>query len=237
MNPEWLTLADQICNKSKLMFEMGLVSGTAGNISCRIPGEQIAIITPSGIPYEKLSAEDMTVVDLDGQLVEGKYLPSSETPMHTYLLRMFPAIQAVVHTHSPYATAFSVLREPIPVIALEGLGVNAVRVEVSHFQIPGTLEIGKAAYEALSRNPDSRGILLANHGVLTIGNTLDQAFSLAASIEWEAKIYAIARSAGKPVALTEVEVDQIKQNYSALRVKNQALKAQLSQLKTERIDG
>lgn len=214
MNPYWLTTAEQVCRFAKQMDHIGLTAGTSGNISARVPNEAYAVITPSGMPYEGLQAEDMVVIDFEGRQVAGIHPASSETPLHALLYAMHSPVQAIVHTHSLFATAFSVLRKPIPFVSLEGLGVNAPNVEVAEYQLPGTPELAVSAVEAFRRHPGANAILLPNHGLVCIGQTLSEAFSLAVNVEREANIYAIACSIGTPVLLSASQLQQIKANYS-----------------------
>lgn len=215
MNSYWRDFAERVCSTAKLMDRLGLTAGTSGNISMRVTGQSYAVITPSGMPYQALTPEDMVVVDLSGQMVAGFHPASSETPLHTYLYSEFEAIQAVVHTHSLYATAFSVVRKPIPFISLEGLGVNAPAVPVAEYALPGTPHLAVSAGNAFRSNPDALAILLPNHGLVTVGATLDDAFSLAINVEREAQILTIASSLGTPVQLSAAQLSQINATYAA----------------------
>jgi len=120
MNPKWLDLAEKVCLASKQMALKSMVTGSAGNISGRIFEQDLAVITPSGLRYDTLSAEDMVVIGLDEKVVYGRHVPSSETPLHTLIYRHRPDVNAIVHTHSPFATSFSVLHEAIPLICNGG---------------------------------------------------------------------------------------------------------------------
>jgi L-ribulose-5-phosphate 4-epimerase len=195
------------------MLAEGLVTITAGNISIRIPGEDLAAITPSDRPYDTMEPGDVPIVSLDGQLVDGPFKPSSETPMHTMVLREMDDVNAVVHTHSPYATAFSVAHHPIPLICNEGLGFRSMSVLVSDFGVPGTEEIGQRAIDTLRLQPGSKAVLLANHGPLCVGDSIQRAYALASNVETEAKIYALALGIGNPVPITEEQVQAILSRY------------------------
>jgi L-ribulose-5-phosphate 4-epimerase len=195
------------------MLAEGLVTITAGNISIRVPDEDLAAITPSGRPYNTMEPEDVPIVNLDGEVVDGEYKPSSETPMHTMILREMEEVNAVVHTHSPYGTAFAVAHEPIPLISNEGLGLRSMSVLVTEFGIPGTEEIGQRAIETLRLQPGSRAVLLANHGPLAVGESIQQAYAAASNVEAEARIYAIALGVGVPVPMTEEQVKAIFAKY------------------------
>ena len=221
MDLKWLDLAETVCLASKQMALKSLVTGSAGNISVRAMQQNRAVITPSGMRYETLSAEDMVVIGLDGKVVYGSHPPSSETPLHTLIYRHRPDVNAIVHTHSPFATSFSVLHEAIPLVSNEGLSANAVRIEITEFNLPGTVELGMAALDALGRNPGARAILIANHGVLTVGGDVYEAFNIAENVEREAYIYYLARSIGTPFTLSAEVFAQIKKNYASLRNKRE----------------
>lgn len=214
--------AKRVCENAKRMAKEGLTIGTGGNVSTRILGTELIAITPSGISYNQMTFEDIIIVDLNGNTIEGNHLPSFETPMHTLMYREISFVNAVIHTHSQYATAFSVIREPIPLVCNEGLGVRATKVEVAEYHIPGVLELGLAALDTLKRQPESTAVLLANHGLLALGGNLDQAYSIAQNVEWEAKIYYLARSIGKPVAISQDQLDQVKQHYTAFHQINKS---------------
>jgi L-fuculose-phosphate aldolase len=217
MNPIWSDIIERVCWTAKHMASLGLVVGSGGNVSARIPGEALAAITPARIPYERLVPDDIVLVDLDGTVVEGRHPASSETPMHTLVYKRLPAAGAIVHTQSPYATAFAVLREGIPLICTEGFAVNALQVEVAGFHVPGSVELGMEAVAALERQPGSRAVLLANHGVLAVGANLEQAFSVAENVEREAQIYYLARSLGTPHIINADDYERVKKHYAALR--------------------
>ena len=137
--------------------------------------------------------------------------------MHTLMYREFPDIMAVVHTHSPYAIAFSVIREPIPLICNEGFGVGTTKVDVAKYEIPGVQELGDSALSTLKKTPGCMAVLLANHGLLALGKNLESAYRLAQSVEWEAKIYYTAITMGKPFTLSQEQLEQVVIHYTALK--------------------
>ena len=213
------TVKQKVCYYSQQLIPDGLTIGTGGNISARIPDSERVAIKPSGIPYNTIRAEDIIIVDLNGNVVEGTHIPSSETPMHTMMYKEFPDIMAVVHTHSQYATAFSVIREPIPLVCNEGFGAGTTKVDVADYEIPGIKALGDSVLRTLSKKPGSLAVLLANHGLLALGKSLEAAYSLAQNIEWEAKIYYLARTMGHPFQLSEEQLEQVVKHYAALRSK------------------
>jgi len=203
----------QVVETARRMLAEGLVTVTAGNISIHIPDEDLLAITPGGRPYDTMEPEDVAIVTLDGELVEGDFEPSSETPMHTMIMREMPDVHAIVHTHSPYATAFSVVRKPIPLVCNEGLTVGAMSVRVTEYGVPGTEEIGQRVIETLRLQPGSKAVLIANHGMLAVGGTIREAYVIASNVEAEAKIYAIALGVGVPVCMTQEIVGEILGHY------------------------
>lgn len=164
----------------------GLVVGTAGNISVR-DGDLIAI-TPSGVDYASMSLGDVCVIDLQGNVVEGDYAPASEAPMHTALYSD-PAVRAVVHTHSPYATTLSTVLSELPpihyVIALLGGPVRVVP-----FAIPGSDELADNVRAGLV---DRKAVILQNHGALTTGKNAAEAYKNSVHLEWLCALYYRAR--------------------------------------------
>ena len=185
----------EICQKA---FDQRLFAGTSGNLSVYLREEDLMLITPTCVRYETMTAEDIVCIKLDGTLVEGKYAPSSEWRMHAAVYEKMDGVNAVFHTHSPYATSFAVVKKPIPYILIEMAPFLGGDVPCASFARPGTRELGLSAIEVLhNRN----GCLLANHGVLTVGEDLPQAFIRAEYVEDAAKIYHYALQVGEPVIL------------------------------------
>ena len=174
------------------MDRLALTRGTSGNISMKDAGTNLVAITPTSLPYNTLKPEDITVVDLDGSFVEGTHKASSETPMHTAVYRARPDIFAVVHTHSPYATAFAVLNRDLPIVTIPLVGWGPV--PVVPFQMPGSKELAEAMVAAMGTTKNAA--LLQNHGVLTAADTLDKAMSGAVYVEEGAQVGLLALSAG-----------------------------------------
>jgi len=208
-------IRQEIVDTAKAMLAEGLVTMTAGNISVRIPGQDMCAITPSGVAYPTMKPEDVAVVTLDGKVVEGKLKPSSETPMHTLILREMPEVNAVVHTHAPHALAFAVAHRPLPLVCIEGFPAGCLEVLVSEFGIPGTEQIGRNALEALRKQPGSRAVMLANHGLLTVGRTLAEAYTVASKVETQAKVYQLALTIGQPVCFTGQQIKEIFGGFQA----------------------
>jgi len=193
------------------LYQKGLIQLNSGNVSVRVSDEHLAI-TPAGISYDDMSEEDLVVIDLNGDAVEGKYKPSSETPMHTTVYKNMPDVKAIVHTHSPFALAFATVGRSIPVISTEGLAVRGP-IPVADYACPGTEAQGWAAIKAMKGPPYVMGTLLKNHGVLVTGASLSHAYSIACRIEMAAKVFFLALQIGEPDVLTDDQIKEIRSVY------------------------
>ena len=179
------TLRQELVAIGRRLVERGLVSGSFGNASVRLPGSDHVLVTPSGLPYEHMHADDIVVVRLDGTVVEGSRKPTSEAPMHLAVYRARADVGAVVHTHSVHATTLACAGLPIEPVHYLMAGIGQ-RVPVAPFAIFGTPEIGDAAVAAL--RTEHQAVLLAQHGVLTVGRDLEAAFFVAETVEYVAEI-------------------------------------------------
>ena len=175
------------------MVAAGLVIASSGNVSRRVD-ENRFVVTAAGVPYGRLTAADHPVVDLATGAWEGPRRPTSELALHRALLTAHRDVDAVVHTHSRYAAAFAVARLDLPFICNESLAARAERVLVTEYAPPGSIDLGEQALAAFARQPGSQAVLLANHGVVAVGPTLDDAFTVAHSVEWTAEICHLART-------------------------------------------
>lgn len=175
-------------------FKQGLFAGTSGNLSAYIREENCVIITPSSVRYETMTQEDLVVIDLDGNIIEGHHKPSSEWQMHCMVYKECEGVASVFHTHSPYATSFAVNGMEIPVILIEMIPFLGGAVPVADIALPGSDQMGIEAIKFLrGRN----ACLLSNHGVLTVGNSVDQSYIRAEYVEDAARIYHYALQNGK----------------------------------------
>ncbi|MFJ6081714.1 class II aldolase/adducin family protein [Streptomyces sp. NPDC092369] len=165
----------------------GLVVGTSGNVSVRV-GDTV-LVTPSGVPYDRLTPDDVTGVDLDGRQVLGTLIPTSELPMHLAVYHTTDA-HAVVHTHAVHATAVSTLVPELPVIHYMAAALGGP-VRVAPYAAYGTDELAENMLRALA---DRSGCLLQNHGTVTHGTTLDQAYDRTAQLEWMCRLWLTASS-------------------------------------------
>lgn len=187
----------------------GLVVGTSGNVSVRV-GPTV-LVTPSGVPYDRLTPHDVTGVDLTGRQVLGTLVPTSELPMHLAVYRTTGA-RAVVHTHAVHATAVSTLVDELPLVHYMAAALGGP-VRVAPYATYGTDELAEHVLRAL----DGRtGCLLRNHGTLTHGTTLDQAYDRTAQLEWMCRLWLTASSVpGRSPAL--LSADQLAEVADRLR--------------------
>src|SRR5262245_19603167 len=147
------------------MLAAGLVEGTAGNISGRL-ADDLVCLTPSSIDYEAMTLDDLVVVDLDGSVVEGHRSPTSEKDLHLSVLRAYPELGAVIHTHAVYATMFALAHEPIPAVIEEVVVYLGGDVPCCDYKGTGTRALGD---EVAAKLADRGAALLANHGLVTCG--------------------------------------------------------------------
>jgi L-fuculose-phosphate aldolase len=186
----------------------GLIAGRDGNLSVRL-GPQRVLVTPSGHIKALLAAGDMVEVDLNGRLrSRGRRKPTSELDLHLRILRHRPDVQAIVHAHPPTATGFAVAGEEIPGNLLPELIFVVGPVPLVPFGMPGTPELGDRIVPYLS-DRRTQALLLANHGAVTMGRTLDEAWIRMESLEHAARIITVARAVGEPKPLTPHAVERL----------------------------
>lgn len=177
-----------------------LVVWTAGNVSARVPGEDLFVIKPSGVSYDELEPASMVVCDLEGTLVEGKHQPSSDTAAHAYVYRHMPEVGGVVHTHSTYATAWAACAEPVPCVLTMTADEFGGEIPIGPFALIGDDSIGRGIVETL-RSSRSRAVLMANHGPFTVGPDARSAVKTAVMVEDVARTTFVARQLGRPVPI------------------------------------
>ncbi|MEQ8967358.1 MAG: class II aldolase/adducin family protein [Azospirillaceae bacterium] len=187
------------------MNALGINQGTSGNVSARTADPERFVITPSGMPYDALSASDMVEMDLGGGY-RGDRLPSSEWRMHLDIYRARPEAGAVVHTHAPYATALSCLRVDIPAFHYMIAVAGGTTIRCADYATFGTAELSRAMVAALEGRS---ACLLANHGMIAFGPTLAKALALAVEVETLARQYWMARQMGEPVILDDAEMQRV----------------------------
>jgi ribulose-5-phosphate 4-epimerase/fuculose-1-phosphate aldolase len=185
------------------MVATGLVTGTSGNLSAREPDSARVIVTPSGVDYDALGPEDLVAVELNGRPIGHGLVPSVDTPSHVAIYRARPEVNGVVHTHSPYAAAFSVVGEPVPPLLLEAAGFLGGSVRLMDRLPPGSPEVVARLVAALA---GQRAVLLPNHGVMAIGETLPKAFHAAVAVEEGARVAWLARQLGRARSVPDADV-------------------------------
>ncbi|MFA5786835.1 MAG: L-ribulose-5-phosphate 4-epimerase [Actinomycetota bacterium] len=194
----------------------GLVAWTSGNVSARDRETGLVVIKPSGVSFEDLTPESMVVVDAQGNIVEGDHRPSSDTPTHCFVYRHLPEIGGIVHTHSPYATAWSALGEDIPCALTAMADEFGGPIPCGGFALIGGEEIGREIVRVLREgpNPKSPAVLMRNHGVFTLGASALDAVKAAVMCEDVARTLAIARRMGNPLAIPPADVDRLHARYT-----------------------
>lgn len=191
-----------VCEYSLKAMKNGLTKGTGGNISIADRASGLFALTPSGLEYEVMRPEDVVVLDLNGTVVDGALTPSSELGMHIECYRKRGDVNAVVHTHSLYACTLACMGWKIePVHYL--LGYAGVVVNVAPYHRFGTAELAKTAVEVMG---DNHAVLLGNHGLLSVGASIEYAYNVAEETEFVAGIYYRCRIAGEPILIPEDEM-------------------------------
>ncbi|WP_336029903.1 L-ribulose-5-phosphate 4-epimerase [Geodermatophilus sp. FMUSA9-8] len=190
----------------------GLVTWTSGNVSERVPGEDLFVIKGSGVPYDGLSWEGITVCDLDGGVVDGVRRPSSDTDAHAYVYRHMPEVRGQVHTHSPYATAWAARAEEIPCVLTAMADEFGGAIPVGPFALIGDDSIGRGIVATL-RGSRSPAVLMRNHGVFTVGASARDAVKAAVMTEDVARTVHLSRQLGEPLPISPGHVDALYARY------------------------
>lgn len=189
-----MSIQSQLVQTAQRAYREKMFAATSGNLSVFDRESGKIYITPGSFPYEEMTPEDIMAIDLDGNILEGKHSPSSEWRMHAAIYRADKRVNAIVHTHSPYATAFAINHMRIPAVLYEMVFFLGGDIPVAQGAIPGTPEVGENCVPVLK---ERNGCLMANHGALAVGDTLDRAYTRAVYIEDAAKAYSIALTHGK----------------------------------------
>ncbi|MEV4349181.1 L-ribulose-5-phosphate 4-epimerase [Actinoplanes sp. NPDC049596] len=202
----------EVCALHAHLTRWGLVTWTAGNVSARVPGEELLVIKPSGVSYDDLTPASMVVCDLDGKLVEGEHSPSSDTESHAYVYRHMPEVNGVVHTHSPYATAWAARGEPIPCSLTAMADEFGGDIPIGPFALIGSDDIGRGIVETL-RGSRSPAVLMRQHGPFTVGASAQAAVKAAVMCEDVARTMLLARQLGAVDRLPGAAVDSLYDRY------------------------
>ena len=201
-----MTTKELLIQVTKQAYAEKMFAATSGNLSIYDRAENRVYITPTSYPYDIMTVDDVVVIDLDGNVLEGHHKPSSEWRLHAAIYRSNESVNAVVHTHSPYATAFAINNQSIPVVLYEMVYFLNGDIPCAEGAIPGSDDVGNNAVRALK---DRNGCLMANHGTVAVGDTLPRAYTRAVYIEDAAKAYSLALGHGPVKVIESAVVDQI----------------------------
>ncbi len=201
---------EAIVKFGRKMITSQLTTGAGGNLSIFDRASGRVSISPSGIEYFDLQPEDVVVTDLDGKVIEGQYTPSSELGFHLALYRQRPDVNAVLHTHSVYATTIACLGWEIPAVHYL-VGFSGHKVPLAPYATFGTPELARNVATGIG---DYNAVLLANHGLVAVGADLSRAFNTAEEIELVARIYYQTKSVGDPVILPGEEMDRVLDKFA-----------------------
>lgn len=203
-------IRQKVVEKGIEILSSNLTVGTWGNISCRVPTKDYFAITPSGMSYEALEPDDIVVVDYSGKILSGTRQPSIELPLHLAIYQARTDVQAIIHTHSPYATALAVARKGIPGAVEDLVQIVGGNVRVNEYALPGTQQLGVNTVKALEgRN----AVLLANHGMLGVGRDLNEALKVCQVVEKSAQIIIFAQLMGGIVELSQEDIEGMRTFY------------------------
>jgi L-ribulose-5-phosphate 4-epimerase len=205
-------LRQQVSNLHQELVRYRLVVWTAGNVSGRVPGHDLFVIKPSGVPYEHLAPSSMIVCDLTGNVVEGDLAPSSDTAAHAYVYRHMPDVGGVAHTHSTYACAWAARGEPVPCVLTAMADEFGGEIPLGPFALIGDDSIGQGIVDTLDHHR-SPAVLMRNHGVFTIGEGPHAAVKAAVMCEDVARSVHISRQLGEPQAIKGTDVDRLYDRY------------------------
>ena len=203
-------IKSEVLQGGQALVAKGLVAGTWGNISVRIPETKWIAVTPSGKGYHEITVDDIVIVDAVGTVVEGQFKPSSELPLHLAVYQARTDIQAIVHTHSVFASACAVAHKNIPPIIEDLVQLTGGSVDVAAYALPGTEQLAQNIVKTLG---NKNAVLMANHGVVGCGQTLDEAMLACELVEKAAQIYIYANQIGGAQHLSNEDIDVMHKFY------------------------
>jgi L-ribulose-5-phosphate 4-epimerase len=209
---EVAALRREVCALHAELPRHGLVAWTSGNLSARVPGEELMVIKASGVPYEDFTPEAIVVCDFNGELVDGELAPSSDAATHAFVYRNLPDVGGVAHTHSPYATAWAARGEPIPCVLTAIADEFGGEIPIGPFALIGDEEIGRGVVDTLAGHR-SPAVLMRSHGVFTVGVRPRDAIKAAVMCEDAARTVHLARELGDPIPLTREDIDALHDRY------------------------
>ncbi len=192
------------------LWKNRLVMWTSGNVSARDPKTNLVVIKPSGVPYDKLSPDNLVIVDLNGKVIDGNLKPSIDTATHLYIYKHMPDVMSVIHTHSTYASAFAVIGKPIPVCLTAMADFFGRDIPIGNLVLIGEEEIGK---EIVNKIGNSKAIIMKNHGPFTVGKSVNEALKAAIFLEESAKTLIMSKILGEPQPIPESMVKILHKSY------------------------
>ena len=200
---------EQVIEYSLKLLSEGLTNGPAGNVSIFNREEGLVAISPTGVNYSELTPEMISIVDLDGKLIEG-LKPSSELEMHMILYRNREDVNAVIHTHPVYTTVLACLRQDLPAIDYMIAVTGATKVKCAEYASYGTKELAENAYKAMG---SSLAVILANHGLTTAGKDIANALNITVQVEYISNLYIKAKNIGEPIVLPDNEMNSMLERF------------------------
>jgi L-ribulose-5-phosphate 4-epimerase len=206
-------LRKAVCELHRELPDNHLVAWTSGNVSARDPETGLVVIKPSGVKFRDLRPSNMVIVDINGDVVEGAYKPSSDTASHCAIYRQRTDVMGIVHTHSRYATAFAALGRSIPCVLTAMADEFGGPVPCGGFALIGGQEIGEVVVKTLAGSP-SPAVLLQNHGVFTVGPTAEAAVKAAVMVEDNAAIVWLAMQMGDPIPIPAESIAKLHHRYT-----------------------
>ena len=197
----------KLIEAGKQMLDKRLTVETWGNLSLRDPETGLIYLTPSAMAYHTIEPEDVAVVDPEGNILSGRRRPTIEMGLHLELYRTRPEINAIIHTHPIHSQVFAVLRRPVPPIIDEAAQVLGGTIPVAQYALPGTAELARNVGAAMAGR--HRACLMANHGAVCVGESMEQAFKVCTVLEMTAQIYQQTLLLGEPHVLSDDLVDEM----------------------------
>jgi L-ribulose-5-phosphate 4-epimerase len=195
-------LREEVLETALRMLADGIAHGSQGNISALDRESGLIAITPSAVPYTEMKTEDVCVIDRTRRVVEGRWKPTSEIALHMAFYERRNDVGAVVHSHAPYCTVFSVTGQSLPSVLTEAASCLGGEVPLAPYRSPGTEELARVVFETCDAGP---AVLLAHHGLATVGANLVQAYDSTLAAETTARVVIMARSMG----LKEIPLDPL----------------------------